>query len=311
MKWLQMRVHSAREATEAISNIFHEAGASGVAIEDRQDIKKTWDAPFGEMVSMNADDYPDEGVITKAYFSACTSNQKFEKMKADIYALPSYGIDGGALQITVTEIDEEDWANAWKTYYHPVQASPSITIVPEWQSYEPGHGEQIVKLNPGMAFGTGMHPTTKMCVRALDKVIQPGDKMIDVGTGSGVLSIAAAKLGASSVNALDLDEVAVQNAKYNVSLNQVETIIQVRPNHLLDQVTGPVDLLVGNLLTEIILRFPNEAARVLKTGGYFIASGIIKANAQKVIDTLLSSGFVIEETLEDENWTALIAQNGR
>lgn len=312
MKWFELSIHSSREAAEAISNILHEAGANGIAIEDRQDLNKTRDASFGEVYELDPKNYPDEGVISKAYFPVNGfSEQVIEEIKKAVYNLEVYGIDSGSPTITVSEVNEEDWANAWKKYYKPVKASRHITIIPVWESYEAVESEQIVQLDPGMAFGTGTHPTTRMCIQAIEKMIRRGDEMIDVGAGSGVLSIAAAKLGASSVDALDLDDVAVKSARVNVNLNNVEDIVTVRQNNLLDQVLGTVDLVVGNLLSDIILRFPADAAKVVKPGGCFIASGIIKANAAKVKDKLITHGFMIEEQLEEDGWTALIAQNGR
>ncbi len=171
--------------------------------------------------------------------------------------LPSYDIEIGTGNMTVNEVNEEDWATAWKKYYHPVQISDTFTIVPTWEEYTPASpDEKIIELDPGMAFGTGTHPTTTMCIRALEKTVQPGDTVIDVGTGSGVLSIAAAKLGASSVQAYDLDPVAVESAEMNVRLNKTDDIVSVGQNSLLEGIEGPVDLIVANLLAEIILLFP-------------------------------------------------------
>ena len=169
--------------------------------------------------------------------------------------------------------------------------------------------EKIIELDPGMAFGTGTHPTTTMCIRALEKTVQPGDTVIDVGTGSGVLSIAAAKLGAASVQAYDLDPVAVESAEMNVRLNKTDDIVNVGQNSLLEGIEGPVDLIVANLLAEIILLFPEDAARVVKPGGLFITSGIIGAKEKVISEALETAGFSIEEVLRMEDWVAIIARN--
>lgn len=182
--------------------------------------------------------------------------------------------------------------------------------MPTWEEYTPASPEEkIIELDPGMAFGTGTHPTTTMCIRALEKTVQPGDTVIDVGTGSGVLSIAAAKLGASSVQAYDLDPVAVESAEMNVRLNKTDDIVSVGQNSLLEGIEGPVDLIVANLLAEIILLFPEDAARVVKSGGLFITSGIIAAKEKIISEALEKAGFTIEEVLRMEDWVAIIARN--
>ncbi|HHI3606189.1 TPA: 50S ribosomal protein L11 methyltransferase [Bacillus anthracis] len=288
MKWSEISIHTTEEAVEAVSHILHEAGASGVAIED-----------------------PAEGVLIKAYFPQTDSlHETIAGVKSSIDVLPSYDIEIGTGNITVNEVNEEDWATAWKKYYHPVQISDTFTIVPTWEEYTPSSPEEkIIELDPGMAFGTGTHPTTTMCIRALEKTVQPGDTIIDVGTGSGVLSIAAAKLGASSVQAYDLDPVAVESAEMNVRLNKTDDVVSVGQNSLLEGIEGPVDLIVANLLAEIILLFPEDAARVVKSGGLFITSGIIAAKEKVISEALEKAGFTIEEVLRMEDWVAIIARN--
>ncbi|MGX5388707.1 50S ribosomal protein L11 methyltransferase [Bacillus thuringiensis] len=288
MKWSEISIHTTEEAVEAVSHILHEAGASGVAIED-----------------------PAEGVLIKAYFPQTDSlHETIAGVKSSIDVLPSYDIEIGTGNITVNEVNEEDWATAWKKYYHPVQISDTFTIVPTWEEYTPSSpDEKIIELDPGLAFGTGTHPTTTMCIRALEKTVQPGDTIIDVGTGSGVLSIAAAKLGASSVQAYDLDPVAVESAEMNVRLNKTDDIVSVGQNSLLEGIEGPVDLIVANLLAEIILLFPEDAARVVKSGGLFITSGIIAAKEKVISEALEQAGFTIEEVLRMEDWVAIIARN--
>ncbi|HET7658027.1 MAG TPA: 50S ribosomal protein L11 methyltransferase [Bacillales bacterium] len=311
MKWSELSIHSTQEAVEPISNILHEAGASGVVIEDPEDLVKVWDTSFGETYELNPDDYPEDGVIMKAYLPVNSFlGETVEEIKEAINNLMLYDIDLGRNTISICEVNEEEWAVAWKKYYKPVTISEKITIVPTWEDYEASDDEIVVELDPGMAFGTGTHPTTKMCVQAIEKVLRRGDSVIDVGTGSGVLSIAAAKLGAAKVLAFDLDDVAVKSAKLNVKLNKVQDIVTVKANNLLDHVDETADVVTANLLAEIILRFPEQAAKVVKPGGYFIASGIIQAKSGRVQESLVEHGFVIEEVLEIEDWVALVAKNG-
>ncbi|MGG6437492.1 50S ribosomal protein L11 methyltransferase [Saccharococcus caldoxylosilyticus] len=310
MKWSEISIHTTHEAVEAISNILHEAGAGGVVIEDPYDLIKEREDWFGEVYELNPDDYPEEGVIIKAYLPVNSFlGETVEEIKQAINNLLLYDIDIGKNKITISEVNEEEWATAWKKYYNPVKISEKFTIVPTWEVYEPvSSDELIIELDPGMAFGTGTHPTTVMCIQALEKYVKPGDKVIDVGTGSGILSIAAAMLGAKSVRALDLDPVAVDSARLNVKLNKVQHIVTVSQNNLLDHIDERANIIVANILAEIILRFVDDAYRLLEKDGYFITSGIIQAKKQEVKDGLTAAGFVIEETLVMEDWVAFIAK---
>ncbi|MCZ0755553.1 50S ribosomal protein L11 methyltransferase [Anoxybacillus sp. J5B_2022] len=310
MKWSEISIHTTHEAVEAISNILHEAGAGGVVIEDPFDLTKERDTSFGEIYELNPDDYPEEGVVIKAYLPVNSFlGETVEEIKQAINNLILYNIDVGRNKVTISEVNEEEWATAWKKYYNPVKISERFTIVPTWETYERvSSDELIIELDPGMAFGTGTHPTTVMCIQALEKCVQPGDVVIDVGTGSGILSIAAAMLGAKSVHALDLDQVAVDSAKLNVKLNKVQHVVTVAQNNLLDHIDTKANVIVANILAEIILRFVDDAYRLLEPNGYFITSGIIQAKKQEVKDGLLKAGFVIEETLTMEDWIAFIAR---
>ncbi|PLR93811.1 50S ribosomal protein L11 methyltransferase [Bacillus sp. T33-2] len=310
MKWSEISILTTNEAIEPISNILHEAGASGVVIEDPFDLVKEREDQFGEIYQLNPDDYPEEGVTIKAYLPVNSFlGETVDEIKEAINNLIIYNIDIGMNKVTISEVNEEEWATAWKKYYNPVKISEKFTIVPTWEEYTPVHSDEvIIELDPGMAFGTGTHPTTVMCIQALERTVRQGDSVIDVGTGSGVLSIAAAKLGAGRVEALDLDDVAVKAAKLNIKLNKVQEIASVRQNNLLDGVNGPADIIVANILAEVIVRFVDGAARIVKAGGYFITSGIIQQKKQDVKDSLIKAGFEIEEIMVMEDWVAIIAK---
>ncbi|MBA2878917.1 50S ribosomal protein L11 methyltransferase [Anoxybacillus ayderensis] len=310
MKWSEISIHTTHEAVEAISNILHEAGAGGVVIEDPFELTKERETTYGEIYQLNPDDYPEEGVIIKAYLPVNSFlGETVEEIKQAINNLMLYNIDIGRNKITISEVNEEEWATAWKKYYNPVKISERFTIVPTWETYEPvSSDELIIELDPGMAFGTGTHPTTVMCIQALEKTVKEGDTVVDVGTGSGILSIAAAMLGAKRVHALDLDPVAVESAKLNVKLNKVHDVVTVSQNNLLDRVDEQADVIVANILAEIILRFVDDAYRLLRSGGVFITSGIIQTKKQEVKEGLLRAGFTIEETLTMEDWIAFIAK---
>jgi ribosomal protein L11 methyltransferase len=309
MKWSEFSIHTTEEAVEPVCNILHEAGASGVVIEDPMDLVREWGDRFGEIYQLSPDDYPEEGVIVKAYFPVNSFlAETIDEIKESINGLLMYDIDLGHNKVQIAEVHEEEWATAWKKYYKPVKVSSSITITPTWEEYEPTEEETIIELDPGMAFGTGTHPTTVLCIQALDKVIQGGERIVDVGTGSGVLSIAAAKLGAESTLALDLDYVAIESATQNVLLNHVDDVVSVKQNNLLEDIEGPYDIVVANILAEVIVRFVQDAAAVLKPNGTYITSGIIKRKKQEVKDALVNGGFIIDEIVEMDDWVAIIAK---
>ncbi|MEK9198762.1 50S ribosomal protein L11 methyltransferase [Ureibacillus sp. 179-F W5.1 NHS] len=310
MKWTELSVLTTNEAVEAISNIFHEAGASGVVIEDSTEVKKERVDQFGEIYDLNPKDFPVSGVVVKAYLPASSFlAETVEEIKLAISNLINFDINLGENIFTISEVNEEDWATAWKQYYHPVKISERFTIVPTWEDYTPvSTDELIIELDPGMAFGTGTHPTTVMCLQALEKVVNKGDTVIDVGTGSGVLSIAAALLGAKNVHALDLDEIAVKSARENIKLNNVQHVAKVFHGNLLDTVTEQADVVVANILAEIIMTFTDDAFSIVKPGGLYVTSGIISAKKDSVKSALEKSGFIIEEVLMMEDWVAIIAR---
>ncbi|MGE6751998.1 50S ribosomal protein L11 methyltransferase [Rossellomorea sp. NPDC071047] len=310
MKWSEISILTTNEAIEPISNILHESGASGVVIEDPAELIKEREDMFGEIYQLNPDDYPSEGVLVKAYLPVNSFlGETVDEIKQGITNLVTYDIDIGENKVEISEVNEEEWATAWKKYYHPVKISDKFTIVPTWEDYTPVHSDElIIELDPGMAFGTGTHPTTVMCIQALERIVKKHDTVIDVGTGSGVLSIAAAQLAADNVRAYDLDEVAVRSARLNVKLNKVQQTVTVDANNLLNGVTGQADVIVANILAEIILRFTLDAFELVKPGGFFITSGIIQPKKQEVRDALESAGFIIEEIMVMEDWVAIIAK---
>ena len=311
MKWSEIGILTTNEAIEPISNILHEAGASGVVIEDPFELVKEREDQFGKIYQLDPDDYPEEGVIIKAYLTVNSFlGEAVEEIKTAINNLSSYNIDIGKNRVTISEVNEEEWATAWKKYYNPVKISETFTIVPTWEDYTPVHSDElIIELDPGMAFGTGTHPTTVLCIQALERTVHKGDRIVDVGTGSGVLSIAAAKLGAGEITALDLDEVAVNVAKINIKLNKVQDVVTVQQNNLLEGIAGEADIIVANILAEVIVRFVDDASKIVKKDGYFIASGIIQQKKEVVKDAMVNAGFNIQEIVTMEDWVAIIAKN--
>ncbi len=184
-----------------------------------------------------------------------------------------------------------------------------VIIVPTWEDYQAQENDIVIELDPGMAFGTGTHPTTILSIRALEQTVQANDRVIDVGTGSGVLALAAWKFGAQTITAYDLDQVAVTSAKENLVLNQADHAIEVKQNNLLEGVQENVaDVIVANILAEVIVSFADEAFKVVKPGGSYITSGIITRKKADVIDALESAGFIVDEVTELNDWVAIKAR---
>lgn len=309
MNWAEVMIHTTNEAAEAVANLLHEAGSSGVAIEDSRDLGRVWGTTYGEVYQLNPDDYPKDGVILKGYFPVTKElEQRLQKVRTHFLNLESTGLNLGRRAIHVSEIQEEDWANGWKQYYKPEKLTSTLTVAPSWENYKRNDDEKVIELDPGMAFGTGTHPTTVLSVRALENVITKDDVVIDVGTGTGILSIASALFGARHVYAYDLDELAVKSATLNIQRNNQQDKITVQQNDLLSGVQLEADVIVANLLADIVIRLAGDAGRVLRKDGCLIASGIVKNQQHEVEEKLISSGFSIENTLELEGWIAIVAK---
>lgn len=310
MKWAEIRIHTSAEATEAVANIFHEAGANGVVIEDATVLQQPWEDKFGEMFQLEPSDYPEEGVIVKAYLPENPSlPEKIRSIKEKFSALSRHGLSLGPKQFSVVTVDEADWENEWKKYYKPLSVTERITVKPVWESYTPKTDEELViEMDPGMAFGTGTHPSTKLSMQALEKYVQPGDAVADIGCGSGILSILAAKLDATRVLALDLDDVAVQATRHNAALNGVTDRLEVQQNNLLEGIDETFDVIVANIIAEVIMRMAPAIPQRLKPDGWFIASGIIAAKKAEVVNVLHQSGLQVIETMAMEDWVALCAR---
>jgi ribosomal protein L11 methyltransferase len=211
-------------------------------------------------------------------------------------------------------LEPENWAESWKDYFHPQHIGERIVVVPTWREYDAEPDEIIIRLDPGMAFGTGLHATTRLCILALDDLIKPGQRILDVGTGSGILSIAAALQGAGHVDALDTDMVAVEVARENAMLNGVSDVIDVSQGTLGPKAPPAVplhrgkgyDLLLVNILAEIIIGMAPGIADALRSGGHWVASGIIARKADHVARTLEEHGLVVDRRLLEEDWVALV-----
>lgn len=301
--WQELTIHVHRDAEEAVSNLMIETGSQGVAISDSADYVGQEDR-FGEL-------YPEveqsEMIAITAYYP---DTLDIEEVKADLAArladLTDFGLETGQVSLESQELAEEDWADNWKKYYEPARITHDLTIVPSWTDYEATPGEKIIKLDPGMAFGTGTHPTTKMSLFALEQILRGGETVIDVGTGSGVLSIASSLLGAKEIYAYDLDDVAVRVAQENIALNPGMDNIQVAAGDLLRGVDLEADVIVANILADVLIHLPVDAYRLVKDQGYLIMSGIISEKWDMVRASAEAAGFFLETHLIQDEWNACV-----
>lgn len=309
MAWFELKIKTTSEATEAISNILIELGCEGVAVEDPNDpifgegYEGDWDYfDKDEMV------FEYEGALIKTYVEDTGMEELIAKIQARVNELSDFGLDYGPGTIETTEIFESDWANEWKKYYKPTRIGEYIVIKPSWEAYEPEEGDLIVEIDPGGAFGSGTHETTSMCIEQLDKRVKPETTVFDIGCGSGILAIAAAKLGAKDVIAVDLDEAAVVTSRENVILNQVEDQVKVLHGNLMDVVDGKADIVVANIIADIICLLSETIHQFLHKDSVFIASGIINTKIAQVLAALEANDLEVLEVVEKGEWAAVVSR---
>lgn len=302
---MEISVLTTHEASEAVANIFHEMRVGGVVIEDPVLINNLIKSTYWELCDIPEQEDV-ETVTIKAYLPA--DEKFFEKMKQLESALNEIEKNFSNYKRGNTcfrEICEEDWANAWKQYFHPVRVGERIIIKPTWENYQAEDMDLIIELDPGMAFGTGTHHTTCLCIKALETVLNSGDTVFDVGTGSGILSVVAAKLGASKVTAVDIDSVAVRVAKENIVLNKVAHIVDVLEGDLLTKVSGQADVIVANIIADVIIMVLPDILLKLKPRGKFLASGIIIEKLEAVTTHAVALGFNIDKITEQSGWAVI------
>ena len=288
MRWAEIQVETTAQAQEAVANLMIENGCGGTAIQG--------EAPVLVTCYLPVDDRLEERLL---------------RMAARIKDLPRFGLDIGPGEITIKYAEEQDWAEAWRQYFHTIRVGKRVVVKPTWEKYERKAGDVVVEVDPGMAFGTGNHPTTQLCLRALEKYVRPRRVAVDFGTGSGILAIAAAKLGASLVIAFDCDDTAVRAARANVQQNNLEERIEVHKSDGLGFINCRVDLVTANLVAETIMGQSQALADLLKTGGVLIASGITADRSVEVEQSLRNAGFDIAEILTQDEWVTIVARKAR
>lgn len=306
MKWVEARVvfesSDTDAATALVSDIFYDFNLQGVVIE-------TPEVETGVDWAENAIQTTDDNAVIGYFPKNDQLAERCRTLEEKLTRLEK------SLDITITyrvlyhDIDEQDWVESWKQYFFTEKITDTIVINPSWRDYTPNPGEMVIEIDPGMAFGTGTHPTTRMCIALIEEWITPGDLFLDVGTGSGILMIAAAKLGAANMLGIDMDETAVLIAKQNLLKNKITPDqFKVKTGNLLSDVKGRFSLITANILSEVIMKLLDDIHLVLQKNGILICSGIIESKQKMIEEKLLAQGFEIIKVQIKDEWVAIAAR---
>ena len=318
MKWYELTVYTTDAGIEPVCGALTGAGLEGFSIEESRESAAAflresalyWD--FADMDKIGTD-----APCVKTYLAVCAENEpKLAAAKASVERLKGLGlnVDLGSLTVTVTERDDEDWANNWKQYYKPLNIGKRLLVLPSWEPC-PETERTVLKLDPGLAFGTGAHHTTRMCLEFLERTVRSGARVLDLGCGSGILSIAARLLGAETAVAVDIDPIAETIARENAAMNglgtegyRIDIGDVLSDGALKERIAGQYDVVVANIVADVIIRLTPFAYTCCKPGAPFIVSGIIDERVDEVLTALKQTGFAVEEVSSAEGWNAILAR---
>lgn len=318
MKWYEIAVLTTDAGTEPVCGALTGAGLEGFSIEESRETAAAflresalyWD--FADMDKIGADT-----PCVKTYLAALPENEgRLEAARAAIERLKGLdvGFDLGPLSVSVTVRDDEDWANNWKQYYKPLEIGERLLVLPSWEP-RPETARTVLLLDPGLAFGTGAHHTTRMCLEFLEPAVRGGDTVLDLGCGSGILSIAARLLGAREAVAVDIDPIAEHIARENAQMNgigeagyRIEIGDVLTDAALRGRIAGQYDVVVANIVADVIIRLAPFAFPCCRPGAPFIVSGIIDERGDEVAAALQRAGFAVEESREAGGWIAMRAR---
>lgn len=305
--WIEITIHTTNEASEIVESILLDYGSTGVAIEDPTTLEENLHDDFGTIVELSPTDFPDVGVIVKGYINELNfDDETFTRFKGELEQLGQNINIGEFFKIETTTIKDSDWENSWKDYFDILNIGEKFVIVPTWREYKNEENKYVINIDPGMAFGTGGHETTSLCIKNLEKYVKPHDNIIDVGCGSGILSIAASYLTDGEIKAVDLDKLAVDVSRENFALNNLENRIAVEEASLLTKETKKYNVIVANILAHIIELMLDDAYKLLEDGGYYITSGIIKDKKDELLEKMLERGFKLVEETSDNEWYSFV-----
>ena len=317
MEWLELKIDTSPSGLDAVTALLEEQGVTGVIIDDEGDFK--------DFLEHNRQywDYVDEDLLReKAGVSRITfylernegALDTIARVRIAMSALKKAHPEYGPLLLTIDSVADADWENNWKKFYKPMEIGQRLLVIPQWETAK-DNGRVRLVLNPGLTFGTGSHATTRLCLQALDKYIHGGEKVLDLGCGSGILSIAALVLGAKEAFACDIDEKCVDVAYENAALNGVgKDRYTVRWGDVLTdkalqaQLGGGYDIVVANIVADVIIGLSGRVRPFLKEGGLFLCSGIIDERAEEVLAQLRADGWIVMERHDSEGWYSFLCR---
>lgn len=303
-EYMEVTISTTTAGSEIISDLLMRLGAAGTQILDRADLPDpSTPTANWELMDQSVIDAMPEDVQVKAWFDEAALNTVMGSLKEQLSLLQSQNEGLGTLSLSLQGVKEEDWAENWKQYYKPFRLGEHMVVKPTWEPWDTQAGDLIIEIDPGMAFGTGTHETTAMCVGLIEKYYQ-GGSLLDVGTGSGILAIAAARLGAKGIVAVDIDPDAVRVAQENVAHNGLTDAIDVREGDLLQGLSQRFQFAVANILAPVICMLAAPLKAHLLPGGKFICSGIIAEAESDVNEALLAAGYTIDEIQHKGDWVA-------
>lgn len=310
--WMEIKVLTTTQAADLISEILLEAGSEGTMIEDRNDVAANqrpegqWDIIDEAIAERIGDD-----VKVTGYFPIDEHlNDVIAQIQSELRRLRALELDFdlGKLEVITQGFENEDWSESWKKAFKPIRLGEHFVIRPGWAEFDPLPGDKVIEIDPGLAFGTGTHETTGMCTALVEKYVRPGQRVIDIGTGSGILAIAAAHMGADEVLATDLDPVAVRVAAENAGINGFGDRISCRCGDLLDVVDVSGDVVIANIIADVIIMLARPVRARIADGGLFICSGIAVDRRDDVIRALNEADYeILDEPVKGE-WAAFAAR---
>ncbi len=312
MDWMEYTILTTTEGSDLVSQILMDAGSTGTMIEDKNDVAANqrpegqWDIIDEAIARRIGDD-----VKVTGYFEVDGGlSDRIAFIESELRRLRGMdlGMDLGKLTHLEKTVAEQDWTESWKAAFRPFRLGGHFVIKPSWEHCETRPGDHVIEIDPGMAFGTGTHETTGLCVRLVEKYVKPGDRVIDIGTGTGILAIAAAHMGAKPVLATDLDAVAVRVAAENVKINGFEGVIETRCGDLLQVVSETGDVVIANIIADVIVGLAAPVRARIADGGVFICSGISVERRQDVRDALAAADYELLDDLNEGEWCAMAAR---
>lgn len=302
MEWTDISITVPRRYADTAEAVATMVANGGIYIEDYADLEQqAWEIAHVDLIEQELLDKPRDVVIVHMYLAP-------DENPAEVLPLFRQRLDDAGVEYTLnTEgVEQEDWQNAWKQYYHAMDIGQRLAIVPGWEEYDTDR--TVITMDPGMAFGTGTHETTSLCLETLDELVQGGERMLDIGTGSGILAIAALKLGAKEAEGVDNDPMCVRTAGENAQRNGVAERLTVLVGDLSDKASGVYDIITANIVAAAILSLAPVVPALMAPGAKFIASGIIDERRDEVLDGLKAAGLRPVQVKEKRGWVCIICE---